>query len=290
MASGTGTTSSPAPPSAGRFVDAAGVRTHVQEEGSGPSVLLLHGSGPGVSAWANWRLVLPALAERFHVVAPDQLGFGATDRPADGRYGRAAWTGHAIAVLEALELERVHVVGNSMGGAIALSIAAQRPDLVERMVLMGTTGVPFPLPDGLDEVWGYTPDRHRMRALVELFAYDHSIATDDLVDLRYRQSADPDARASYEAMFPAPRQRWLDDLALPRAALRAIEQPTLLVHGREDRVIPFAASLEAFGLLPNAELHAFGHCGHWVQIEQTRRFIRVVTDFLRDGDPRARAT
>ena len=269
-----------APTATGRFIDAAGVRTHVHEVGSGAPVLLLHGSGPGVSAWANWRLVLPALAESFHVLAPDQLGFGATGRPVDGRYGREAWTQHAIAVLEELELERVSVVGNSMGGAIALALAAARPDLVERIVLMGTTGVAFELPDGLDQVWGYTPGRARMRALVELFAYDHSIVTDDLVDLRYEQSAEPAARASYEAMFPAPRQRWLDDLALPDVELRAIGQRTLLVHGREDRVIPFAASLQAFDLLPNAELHAFGHCGHWVQIEQNRRFIDVVTDFL----------
>jgi 2-hydroxymuconate-semialdehyde hydrolase len=120
-----------------------------------------------------------------------------------------------------------------------------------------------------------------MRALIELFAHDHTIVTDDLVELRFRQSADAAARASYEAMFPPPRQRWLDDLALPDAELRGIEQRTLVVHGREDRVIPLAASLQAFDLLPNAELHAFGHCGHWVQIEQTRRFLDVVTDFLR---------
>lgn len=273
----------PAAAPAGRFISAAGLRTHVYEAGSGKPVLLLHGSGPGVSAWANWRLVLPELAQGFRVVAPDQLGFGATDRPADGRYGRAVWTAHAAAVVEALDLGPVTVVGNSMGGSIALSLAAARPDLVERLVLMGTAGVSFALPDGLDQVWGYTPDLERMRALVKLFAFDPSIATDDLVELRFEQSADPAARASYEAMFPAPRQRWLDDLAVPDAELRAIEQRVLLIHGREDRVIPFAVSLQALGLLPNAELHAFPHCGHWVQIEQTRRFIDVVTDFLRAG-------
>lgn len=270
---------------AGRFVDAGGTRTHLHEAGTGPIVLLLHGSGPGVSAWANWRLVLPALAEQgFRVVAPDQLGFGATGRAVDGRYGRAAWTAHAIAVLEAVGLDEVAIVGNSMGGAIALSVAQARPDLVERIVLMGTTGVPFALPDGLDEVWGYTPDRDRMRRLIELFAFDRSIVTDDLVELRFQQSADPAARASYEAMFPAPRQRWLDDLALDERALRAIGQPTLLVHGHDDRVIPFASSLQALDLLPNAELHAFSNCGHWVQIEQTNRFVDVVVSFLRaDG-------
>ncbi len=149
---------------------------------------------------------------------------------------------------------------------------------------MGTVGVTMELPEGLDRVWGYRPThRDRMRELVELFAADPAVATDDLVDLRFAQSLEPEARASYEAMFPAPRQRWLDDLALGDAALRAIEHDVLLVHGAEDRVVPLASSLMALGLLPRAELHAFGRCGHWVQIEQTRRFIDVVTDFLRSA-------
>lgn len=266
---------------AGRFVEAGGLRTYLHDAGEGAPVLLLHGSGPGVSAWANWRIVMPELAQAFRVVAPDQLGFGATAAPADGRYGRAAWTRHALAVLDELAIDRVDIVGNSMGGAIALSVAAARPRLVGRLVLMGTCGVPLELTPGLDQVWGYRPDRTRMRELIELFAYDDSIATEELVELRYRQSADAQARASYEAMFPAPRQRWLDDLALNDAELRAVDHPTLLVHGREDEVIPFSASLSALDRLADAELHAFGNCGHWVQIEQADRFVDVVVDFLR---------
>jgi 2-hydroxymuconate-semialdehyde hydrolase len=267
---------------AGRFIDAAGIRTHLHEAGEGDPVLLLHGSGPGVSAWANWRLVLPELAAAFHVLAPDQLGFGTTGRLADTQgYGRRAWTEHALAVLDALSINKVSVIGNSMGGSIALSLAAARPQIVDRLVLMGTCGVPMELSPGLDQVWGYTPDRERMRALIELFAYDDSLATGDLVEMRYAQSADADARASYEAMFPSPRQRWLDDLALSGAELSSITHPTLLIHGHEDEVIPFSSSLTALQALSNAELHSFSKCGHWVQIEQTRRFLDVVVDFLR---------
>lgn len=266
--------------SAGRVIDANGISTHLHEAGEGPTVFLLHGSGPGVSAWANWRLVLPELAPNFHVIAYDQLGFGSSDRPGDGKYGRAVWTEHALAVIGALGLERVHLIGNSMGGGIALSVAAARPEVIDRMVLMGTVGVPFTLTEGLDKVWGYTPDRERMRELVQLFAYDQTIATDELVDLRFEQSSDEHARGSYEAMFPAPRQRWVDELALSETELSAIDRLVLLVHGYNDRVVPLESSLTAIRHLPRAELHAFNHCGHWVQIEQTRRFVDVVTDFL----------
>lgn len=275
------TTVSPERLEAGRFIRAGGVRTHLHRAGSGSPVLLLHGSGPGVSAWANWRLVLPELLATAEVIAPDQLGFGQTGRPADGRYGRMAWTHHAIAVIEELGHDRVSIVGNSMGGAVALSVAATRPDLVERLVLMGTCGVPFAITPGLEAVWGYTPDRERMRRLIEIFAYDDSLASGDLVEMRYAQSAEADARASYEAMFPAPRQRWLDDLALSPQELEVVDHPTLLVHGRDDEVIPLDASLTALRALAHAELHLFANCGHWVQIEQTRRFVDVVVDFLR---------
>lgn len=265
----------------GRSIEVAGISTHLHEAGEGQAVLLLHGSGPGVSAWANWRLVLPALSRRFRVIAPDQLGFGLTGPPADGVYGRAAWTQHALELVDALGIERFSVIGNSMGGAIALSIAEQRPEAVDRLVVMGTTGIRFQLPRGLDEVWGYEPSRESMRALIELFAYDDSIATDDLVDLRYEQSRRPGAQETFAAMFPAPRQRWLDDLALEDDALRRITQPTLLVHGYEDEIIPFADStLRMMDRLPNAEMHVFGRCGHWVQIEHTARFNQVVGDFL----------
>jgi 2-hydroxymuconate-semialdehyde hydrolase len=265
---------------AGRFIEAAGALTHIHEAGDGPPVLLLHGSGPGVSAWANWRLVLPELSRHAHVIAPDQLGFGRTARTADQRYGRSVWTEHAIAVIEELGLEDVAIIGNSMGGAVALSVAATRPDLISRLVLMGTCGVPVKLTPGLDAVWGYTPDRERMRRLIEIFAYDDTLASGDLVDMRYTQSMDPEARASYEAMFPEPRQRWLDDLALSDDELAAVDHRTLLIHGRDDEVIPLQASLTAFQSLANAELHCFAKCGHWVQIEQNRRFIDVVVDFL----------
>jgi 2-hydroxymuconate-semialdehyde hydrolase len=276
---------------AGRTIEAAGLRTHFHEAGEGPALLLLHGSGPGVSAWANWSPIIGDLAQSFYVIAPDQVGFGGTQSRPDGRYGRAVWTEHALALLDTLGLERVSVIGNSMGGAIALSLAASRPEAIERIVLMGALGVRFPLPDGLDRVWGYTPDHvARMRELIGLFAYNPSIVTDDLVSMRYEQSLDPERRASYEAMFPAPRQRWLDDLALDEDALASITQPTLLVHGFNDVVVPKDSTLRLMEVLPNADAHLIGRCGHWVQIEQTQKFMDIVRGFLAAGRGRGTST
>ena len=266
-------------------VDVAGVATAVidtGETGSGlPPVLLLHGSGPGVSAAANWRAVLPALRGGRRVIAPDQLGFGGTATGEPRTFGREAWTGHALALLDTLGVGQVDVIGNSMGGAVALSMAAARPSAVRRLVLMGTMGVAMPLPAGLDTVWGYTPGVEAMREVIGLFAYDRRLISDDLVRMRYEASLHPPVRDSWAAMFPAPRQRWVDDLALAGAELAAVRQPVLMVHGSDDRVVPWRSSSEPLvDLLPDCRLHVIGGCGHWTMIEKTAEFLAVVEPFL----------
>jgi pimeloyl-ACP methyl ester carboxylesterase len=276
---------------AGRL-EVAGVPTAVIDTGANadaaggsaaPPVLLLHGSGPGVTAAANWRLVIPALATHRRVLAPDQLGFGGTATGERRTYGRAAWTEHALALLDTLGMDTVDVIGNSMGGAIALSMAAARPRSVRRIVLMGSMGVAMALPPGLNAVWGYTPGIPQMRELIGLFAYDRGLITDDLVELRYRASLVPTVRDSWAAMFPEPRQRWVDDLALPGAELAAITQPVLLIHGRDDRVVPWRPSSgQLIDLLPNSRLHLLSRCGHWTMIERTADFLAVVQPFLAD--------
>ena len=267
------------------IVDVAGVATALLdtgETGSGlPPVLLLHGSGPGVSAAANWRAVLPALRAGRRVIAPDQLGFGGTATGESRTFGRAAWTGHALALLDALGVDHVDVIGNSMGGAVALSMAVARPSAVRRVVLMGTMGVAMALPAGLDAVWGYTPSVEGMREVIGLFAYDRGLISDDLVRLRYEASLQPSVRDSWAAMFPAPRQRWVDDLALAGAELAAVRQPVLMVHGSDDRVVPWRSSSEPLvDLLPDCRLHVIGGCGHWTMIEKTAEFLAVVEPFL----------
>lgn len=266
---------------AGRMLDVDGIATNVHTLGDGEPVLLLHGSGPGVSAWANWRLTIPSLQQRFRVVAPDLVGFGYTARPHDFAYEPASWLHHIVALLDRLDLEQVSVVGNSFGGGLALRLAVECPDRVRRLVLMGSVGVRFRLTPALDAVWGYQqPSPDTMRALLESFVYDREVITDALVQSRYDAARQPHARRSYEAMFPAPRQRWIGKLAVPEAQLESVPHSTLILHGRDDRIIPLAASLRLHDLLENSDLHVFGRCGHWAQIEAADRFAALVADFV----------
>jgi 2-hydroxymuconate-semialdehyde hydrolase len=271
-------------PEVGQSIQAGTVRTNYHDRGDGPPVVLIHGSGPGVSAWANWRLNLGPLAEQFRVIAPDMVGFGFTDRSAEVTYGRATWTAHLEAFLDALELDAVHLIGNSFGGAIALAFALERPQRVRRLVLMGSVGLSFPITPGLEAVWGYEPSIAAMRELLDLFAYDRSLVTDELAELRYQASVRPGFQASFASMFPAPRQRGVDDLASPEDAIAKLPHETLILHGREDRVIPPAVSQRLFELIPSSQLHLFGHCGHWTQIEHAARFNRMVTAFLAEDE------
>ena len=271
-------------PEIGASITAAGIATNIHDTAVDPvggTVLLIHGSGPGVSAWVNWRLTIPELAQHFRVVAPDLTGFGFSER-VPSRYDLAGWTSHALGVLDALDIDRAHVVGNSFGGSIALALAIHHPDRVKRLGLMGAVGVPFDITPGLDAVWGYEPSVEAMAELLRIFTATPSPGIDDLARLRYEASTRPGVHEAYASMFPAPRQRWVDALAHADDAIASITAPTMIFHGREDRVIPLATSLRMLQLIPDAQLHVFGNCGHWTQIEHAHEFTRLLSDFLLD--------
>lgn len=268
-------------PEIGQSIDVNGIQTNYHRMGSGKPLFLIHGSGPGVSAWANWRLVMPSLAERFEVVAPDIVGFGYTDRPQGFEYNMANWRDHLLGFADALGLERFSVVGNSFGGGLATSMAVNHPDRVDRLILMGAAGISFPLTEGLDAVWGYEPSLENMKALMKTFAWSRDIADNsDLAELRYRASIQPGFHEAFSAMFPAPRQNGIEDLATPEDQIRKIAAPTLIVHGRDDQVIPLENSYRFHQLIDNSQLHVYGQCGHWTQIEKAAEFSQLVTNFL----------
>jgi 2-hydroxymuconate-semialdehyde hydrolase len=267
----------------GKTIVANGIETNYHDQGEGPPVLLIHGSGPGVTGWANWRLTIPALARQFRVLAPDMVGFGYTERPADVQYKMDTWVSHIIGFMDAMGIERAHVVGNSFGGGLALALAIRAPERVNRLVLMGSAGIAFPITEGLDRVWGYTPSLDNMRGRLDVFAYNRNLVNDELARMRYEASIRPGFQEAFSRMFPAPRQRGVDGLASPEEAIRALPHETMIVHGREDKVIPLASSYKLFDLIRKSQLHVFGQCGHWTQIEHAARFNQLVGDFFAEG-------
>jgi 2-hydroxymuconate-semialdehyde hydrolase/2-hydroxy-6-oxo-octa-2,4-dienoate hydrolase len=263
-----------------RTIDAAGIETSYLEAGAGDPVIMLHGSGPGVSALANWQQNIPMLSQRFRVLAPDIVGFGATERADDIVYSLGTWTDHVWAFLDAHGIEKTAIVGNSLGGRIALQMATDRPDRITKMVLMGTPGVGMTPTEGLAALRAYEPSHDAMRELLRnYFAVDPAMITDELVEIRYQASIADDAYEAYRAMFFDPRHAG-SKLGITENEVRAIATPILLVHGREDKVVPLQVSVTMLGLLPKADLHVFSACGHWTQIERADEFSALVTYYL----------
>ncbi|MDR1914971.1 MAG: alpha/beta fold hydrolase [Synergistaceae bacterium] len=269
-------------PEIANSIKTGGFNTNYHDIGSGHPVFFLHGSGPGVTAWANWNKLFPLLKDEFRIIAPDLVGFGFTERPADAVYNLNNWVRQTIDLYDALNIEKANLVGNSFGGALALSMAIKYPERVNKLVLMGSMGVTFPITYGLDAVWGYTPSLANMEELLEIFTYDHSFSTPELIKTRYESSMQLGFQESFSSMFPEPRQKGVERMACNENYIRSIPHETLIIHGREDRVIPIETSLRLIQLIDRAQLHVFGHCGHWTQIEHTEEFAGLLRNFFKE--------
>ena len=255
--------------------------------GEGLPLVMLHGGGPGASAWSNFGSALPGFAEYFHTLLVDQPGFGDSEKPAVvGNYYRFA-ADALVALLDELGLEKVHLLGNSLGGGTAMRLALEHPGRVGRLVLMGPGGLSLNLfhadpTDGVQRLMDFAanPSRDALRAFISTMVVDQSLVTDELVEERY---ADATAPGAQEAMASMGMSFWnpetAEDGMLWREAHRLRKQ-VLLTWGREDRVNPLDGALVALKLLPKAQLHVFPNCGHWAQVEAAEEFRAISTAFL----------
>jgi 2-hydroxy-6-oxo-octa-2,4-dienoate hydrolase len=263
-----------------RVVDAGGIRTVYHDHGTGPTIVLLHGSGPGVSAWQNWSGIIPRLAQRFRVVAPDIAGFGDTDNSPERSYNIKLWSRHLLDFLEALEIERPLLVGNSFGGGLALAVAARHPDRIGAMVLMGTPAGEFVQTEGLRSGWFYEPDRTAMERILKLFPHDPSVITPAMIEERYLASARPGAQEAFRRLIPepgAPGETMVRGVS--EAVLATLPHRVLVLHGREDKVVPPVCGFRIAENVARADLHLFGECGHWVMLERPDAFVTLVSNF-----------
>jgi pimeloyl-ACP methyl ester carboxylesterase len=258
-----------------------GITTNYHDQGQGFPVTLLHGSGAGVTAWANWRGAIPELATNRRVIAPDLVGFGYTEAPANIEFRiMDTWVEQIIGLLDALDIEQTDLVGNSFGGTLSLALAIRHPQRFRRIVLMGSGGQPFSFTPELDALWGYTPSLENMQRILDIMAFDRSIVTDELAEMRYRATTRLGVQERFERVFPPPRQRWVDAQVMADEDLAALPHEVLVIHGRDDRVVPLDVSIKLAAKIDRAQLHVFGRCGHWTQIEHGARFLQLVNNFL----------
>jgi pimeloyl-ACP methyl ester carboxylesterase len=259
-------------------VAADGISLHYAETGSpgGPPVVWLHGSGPGASGVSNFAAVMPAF-DAFRDLLFDLPRYGRSDGPAIDEPLVGYGARQVIAALDRLGTGPVRLVGNSFGGAISIRIAAERPDLVERVVSMGGSARPDTIteqPSGLQTLFRYMsepePSRELLGQFVRAMVVDQSLITEELIDERLERS-----RLRHPEIAPVPPNH--GDL---KPFLSRVEAPTLLLWGREDRFIPLEWALITLRGIPNAELRVIPRCGHWVQLEAKDRFERIVGDFL----------
>lgn len=272
-------------------VETAGYETHLNRRGEGneETILFLHGSGPGATGWSNWQHALPALGDRYDCIAPDLIGFGKSSHPEDPPTGASTWVGiwmeQQLGLLDALGVQKANLVGNSLGGSLTLRLLHEHSDRFGRAVLLGTPGIPMRVNPQLDVAWGFydDPTPERMTRLIGWFAYDPAAVGGDLEDIakmRLEAAMKPDIQRSFSSMFPEPRQEQLDALALPDEDVSAIEHHILLIHGRDDVIVPLETSLHLLEQLPRVQLHTFGRCSHWTMIEYKDAFNRLLADFF----------
>ncbi|ONM46661.1 alpha/beta fold hydrolase [Nocardia donostiensis] len=271
--------------------DAGTLRYH--EAGDGPPLLLLHGSGPGVTGWRNFRGNLPVFAADFRCLILEFPGFGVSDD--FGGHPMVTAADAVVRFVDALGLDRVDIVGNSMGGGVALGYASSHPQRVRRVVTIGGVGRNLFSPgpgEGIRLLQEFTenPSRERLIQWLYSMVYDPALITEELIEERWTQATDPDTLASARRMYGKAAFAQMmqamqsSDTPPPWAMLHRVTAPTLLTWGRDDRVSPLDMALIPMRTLPRGELHVFPNCGHWAMIEQKTAFESAVRAFLTRPD------
>lgn len=269
----------------GRFAEINGVKIHYHDLGSGLPLVLLHGSGPGAGGWSNYSRNAEVLANHFRVIIPDLPGFGKSDMKPVTASIPGWWADVMRGLLDHLGIDKSHFVGNSMGGMIALKLALDSPERVDRLILMGPGGglplfTPWPT-EGIKTLIGFYdgpgPSLERLRNFIGQFVFDPSKITEELIRERYEAAMDTRIVAQ-PPMRPGPggmpEELWRD------ARLTRLPHETMIIWGREDRVMPLDAGLVLVRQIPKASLYVVPQCGHWAQWEHAGLFNRLALSFL----------
>jgi 2-hydroxy-6-oxonona-2,4-dienedioate hydrolase len=273
--------------STSRIVRTPDYEIQVNEAGEGHPVLLIHGTGAGATGWSNFAPNIGPLSEGFRVVAVTMPGWGeSSPQPVESGFDQ----GEAVKqLMDALEIERAAIVGNSMGGGAGIIVNARWPERVSHLVLMGSGvwGVNVLSPAGMSEGMKALFEAYRdpspanFKRLVQVMCFDPAFATDELAEERSRAAL----------AHPEHLQHWLERMSAgvgqeafmtAAAALPTSSVPALLIHGRDDRTVHWEVGLRAMSMIQNSRLVLMNRCGHWAQLEHAEEFNRLVTSFITD--------
>ncbi len=269
----------------GKFATVDGVKVHYHDVGQGPALVMLQGSGPGATGWSNYSRNVKYFARKFRVIVPDLPGFGKSDmKPVDAPIP-GWWANVVLGLLDQLGIDKAHFVGNSMGGMVSLKIALEQPGRIDRLVLMGPGGGSpvssvFPT-EGIKTLVSFYdgpgPSFERLKSFVTQMVYDATSMTDELLKERFEAAIAPRIVAQ-PPMRPGPggmpEELWRD------ARLARLPHETLIIWGREDRVMPMDMGFTLMKQIPRARFMVMPQCGHWVQWEHADEFNRTVEGFL----------
>lgn len=267
--------------STARVADLGWIKLGYNEAGTGDvPMILLHGAGAGATSYSNFVLNIPVFAEHYRVLAVDQPGYGKSD-PFVMKESRNTVNARAVKdLMDELGIEKANLVGNSMGGGTSLAFAVDYPDRINKMVLMGSGGAgpalftvaPTEGAKALQAVY-YDTTFEKFRAFFDVMLYDGKSVPDDVLRQRADGVSKPHVDAWIESVGLAPQRSLVNELP-------HVQTPALIIHGRNDRVVPMEASLSLLSMLPNSAMHVFNRCGHWVQYEVAKDFNKMVLGFF----------
>jgi pimeloyl-ACP methyl ester carboxylesterase len=271
-----------AAPLESKYVAAEGVCVHYQEAGAGYPVVCLHGAGPGASSESNFRLNVGPLSEKFRVILYDMPQYGKSEKVVL-KEPRLVFNARVLnSFMGTIGVDKAHVIGNSMGGQVALKLGLDFPNRVNRLAIIGsgaTTPIFAPHPvEGVKMIARYYkgtgPTKEKLRELLETIVYDASFLTDQILEERFRASTDPETVELFaRRQGEIPRENLGSDLPKLKAKL-------LVIWGLDDRFGALDVGLQITRLVPDAQMHIFSKCGHWAQVEHADAFNRLVSDFF----------
>ena len=269
--------------STSRYVQAGDVRVQYHEAGDGPPLLCIHGGAPGAFGWGNFGRNLEALSRHFRVMVVDLPGYGKSDKPKIEGPRTGFYASVFLAMLDALGIGKAQVMGMATGGSVALKMAIEHPDRMDRLIVINSPGglslfhPGVPRPGSHDYYGGDGPSLAKMRQTVSGIVYDPSILTEDVIQERYEASIDPDFMATAPEGKGGTAGQALEPLWQD---LHRIQAPTLVIWGRDNKTLNFDNALFMLHRIPDVRVQIYGRCALWVPYEKAHEFNSNVIGFL----------